>query len=85
MCEFVRGHRVDFRIAQLIFRSPGKRDHPRKGKGEGVCLVPLQTADPRQGLAGTLRCLLDQTLQEETATDQKLSQLGESQANLKAA
>ena len=29
--------------------------------------------------------LLDQTLQEETATDQKLSQLGESQANLKAA
>lgn len=29
--------------------------------------------------------LLDQTLQEEAATDQKLSQLGESQANLKAA
>ena len=29
--------------------------------------------------------LLDQTLQEETATDQKLTQLGESQANLKAA
>jgi ferritin-like metal-binding protein YciE len=29
--------------------------------------------------------LLDQTLQEETATDHKLSQLGESQANLKAA
>lgn len=28
--------------------------------------------------------LLDATLQEETATDQKLSQLGESQANLKA-
>ncbi len=29
--------------------------------------------------------LLDQTLQEESATDQKLSQLGQSQANLKAA
>ena len=29
--------------------------------------------------------LLDQTLQEESATDQKLSQLGEQSANLKAA
>ena len=29
--------------------------------------------------------LLDQTLQEESATDQNLTQLGESQANLKAA
>jgi len=29
--------------------------------------------------------LLDQTLQEESATDQKLSQLGEQTANLKAA
>jgi len=32
-----------------------------------------------------IAALLDATLKEETATDQKLSQLGESQANLKAA